>query len=78
MNELKNTQIMYKVTELFKCHFSAKETAAILELSYAVVINIYRGLKFAKIKQYDRLTLSECIDDELFIKMTNIKSRNYS
>lgn len=74
MNELKNKKMMKQVTELFKCHFTAKEVAATLGLSYAVVINVYRGLRFAKVKQYDRLTLSE---ENIIYGKTNDEQRIY-
>ena len=51
------------IKELYKCHFSAKETAEQMNLSYAVVSNIYRGLKAAGIIKHDRLILKEAIND---------------
>ena len=51
------------IKELYKCHFTAKETAEQMKISYAVISNIYRGLKVAGIIKYDRLILKEVIND---------------
>ena len=51
------------IKELYKCHFSAKETAERMNTSYAVISNIYRGFKAAGIIKYDRLILKEAIND---------------
>lgn len=67
MNELQNKEVMDKVIELYKCHFTAKETATILKLSYAVIVNVYRGIRFARTNQYNRFTLSskEILNDAI-------------
>jgi len=51
------------IKELYKCHFTAKETAEQMNISYAVISNIYRGFKAANIIKYDRLTLKETVND---------------
>ena len=45
--------------ELYKCHFTPLEASEIVGKSYQVMINLYRGLRMANIKKYDRLTLSD-------------------
>jgi hypothetical protein len=46
------------IKELYKCHFTAKETAGMMNFSYAVISNIFRGFIVAKIHKYDRFGLA--------------------
>ena len=46
------------IMELYKCHFTAKEITEMTEISYAVVINIFRGFKAANLKQHNRFNLT--------------------
>ena len=42
---------------LYKCHFTAKETSLIMNLSYQTVIARFRALKAIGALKYDRYTL---------------------
>ena len=46
------------IKELYKCHFTGKEVALMMKLSYAVIANLYRGFKGGEITKYDRYDLS--------------------
>lgn len=43
--------------EFYKAHYTPKEASEILELSYAVTSNYYRGFKISRTTQYNRLRL---------------------
>ena len=46
------------VLELYKCHFTAKETSLkITACTYTNITIMFRGYKAAEIEQYDRLEL---------------------
>ena len=45
------------VLELYKAHYSAKETAKITNYSYQTIVAMYRNYKLMGIKQYDRSNL---------------------
>jgi intein-encoded DNA endonuclease-like protein len=44
------------VLELYKCHFTARETAALMDIEYSRIAAIFRGFKIS-VKKYDRLNL---------------------
>lgn len=45
------------IVELYRSHFTAKETAALVDIDYGRIAAIFRGFKVAQVKQYDRLNL---------------------
>jgi len=52
------TQNEKKLTkELYKAHFTAKETSAQLSYSYATIRNLYRGFDLLKVTKFNRYRL---------------------
>ncbi len=45
------------IIELYKSHFTAKETSSLTDLSYNKIAALFRGFKVAQIEKYDRLNL---------------------
>jgi len=47
------------IKELYRCHFTRRETAKITGKSYAVISTIFHTFENSDIEQYDRRQLSE-------------------
>jgi len=53
------------ILEMYKAHYSAKETALTINAPYQKITAIFRGFKVAGINKYDRLHLSPTLSNHL-------------